>query len=200
MMGSNETIATVVSTSVSLMALWVFFFWLYRDYRRDLFRQRLFQLRDELFDLGRSGGIDFNDPAYGILRSVINGTIRFGHRLGFLDVVMFSALTRTGDLRRRATSFEERWSSAVSKLDPAVQKVLRLARGKLHYIVLDQIVFTSSVLMLTFVPALAWSILRRVHGLVARSVRAVLGDGVVNSFGTQLDWAAHVMGSNGSAG
>ncbi len=75
----------------SLAGLVVLYFWLYRDYRIDLFRQRLFALRDELFDLARSGAISFDDRAYGLLRSTLNGFIRFGHRLTFFPVAWLAA-------------------------------------------------------------------------------------------------------------
>ena len=61
---------TALSTTLSLIALWALFHWLYRDYRVDLFRQRMFALRDQLFDIAASGRIAFDDPAYGKLRGM----------------------------------------------------------------------------------------------------------------------------------
>ncbi len=39
--------------------LWILFFWLYRDYRLDAFRQELFLLRSELFGLAMGGKLFF---------------------------------------------------------------------------------------------------------------------------------------------
>ena len=38
----------------------------WRRYRLDLFRQNLFALRDELFDMAATGDLAFNDPAYNV--------------------------------------------------------------------------------------------------------------------------------------
>ena len=35
--------------------------WLYQDYRTDAFRQKMFNLRDDLFDEARHGKIDFDE-------------------------------------------------------------------------------------------------------------------------------------------
>jgi hypothetical protein len=49
--------------------------------RLDCFRQKMFSVRDELFDYAAAGNISFDDPAYVLLRRQMNGMIRFGHRL-----------------------------------------------------------------------------------------------------------------------
>src|SRR5438034_929815 len=47
----------------------------------DEFRQKMFAVRDELFDYAASGEIAFEHPAYRLLRQSMNGFIQFGHRL-----------------------------------------------------------------------------------------------------------------------
>jgi hypothetical protein len=42
----------------------------------DRFRQDVFGLRDELWDFAASGQISFDDPAYRLLRQLMNGFIR----------------------------------------------------------------------------------------------------------------------------
>src|SRR5437667_11487736 len=90
MMETTALGLTALSTTLSLLALWALFHWLYRDYRVDLFRQRMFTLRDQLFDIAASGRIAFDDPAYGKLRSMINGYIRFAHRIN-LPLCLFES-------------------------------------------------------------------------------------------------------------
>jgi hypothetical protein len=46
-----------------------------------MFRQRVFQLRDELFDFAAEGHISFDDPANGVLRGSMNSMIRFAHKM-----------------------------------------------------------------------------------------------------------------------
>ena len=70
---------------LSLLGLWVWFFWLYRDYRVDAYRQRVFALRNELWDYAAAGHISFDDPAYLVVRNRMNGLIRFAHLLSLID-------------------------------------------------------------------------------------------------------------------
>src|SRR6266513_245936 len=86
-MTDPRAVATVLASVVSVLLLAVLYFWLYRDYRMDLFRHRLFRLRDELFDVARDGALSFDHPAYGLLRMTLNGFIRFGGRLGVVTVL-----------------------------------------------------------------------------------------------------------------
>lgn len=58
-------------------------------------RQRLFELRDQLFDLAADGRIAFADPAYRELRNHLNVCIRFSHALTF-GALVASAAARDG--------------------------------------------------------------------------------------------------------
>src|SRR5437016_2293052 len=102
---------TAASTTLSLVGLWVLFHWLYRDYRVDLFRQRMFALRAELFDMAAAGRIAFDDPAYGKLRGMLNGYIRFAHRVS-LPLLLFAS--RSGHALSRG-------AEAVAALTTAVR-------------------------------------------------------------------------------
>src|SRR5580658_4090425 len=68
---------------MGLAAIWILLFKLVRDYRIDALRNRLFALRDDLFDYASAGNVEFDEPAYFKLRGVINSLIRFAHRLTF---------------------------------------------------------------------------------------------------------------------
>ena len=83
----NELAAFLISL-ISIMFILFLLLWRYRDYRTDAFRQIMFQLRDELFDEARKGTINFDDDAYVMLRSAINGFIRFGHKLNLMQVML----------------------------------------------------------------------------------------------------------------
>jgi len=61
-----------------------------REYRVDHTRQKLFAIRDELFDYAADGGIGFDEVAYGRLRTLLNSLIRFSHRLTFSRLVFSS--------------------------------------------------------------------------------------------------------------
>lgn len=58
----------------------------------DMARQRLFQLRDEIFDLAADGKISFDDPSYHEVRSAFNAMIRFCHVITWPFAVASSQL------------------------------------------------------------------------------------------------------------
>ena len=96
---------TVLSSLISLTGIWCLLFILYRDYRADSLRQDLFEIRDELFDQAASGLVDFDEPAYDMLRETLNGNIRFAHRLSLLRVVFIGGCSwsshRQPQIRKR---------------------------------------------------------------------------------------------------
>src|SRR6266508_3416330 len=76
---------------LALALLWAFWFYCWRRYALDAFRQDLFSIRDAMFDMAaqRKDGMNFNQVAYGCLRHQINGLIRFAHRFSSLSVISF---------------------------------------------------------------------------------------------------------------
>jgi hypothetical protein len=80
----NLSLVLQSCASIALIAVVLFKFW--SDARLDAFRQRMFQLRDELFDYAADGSISFDDPAYRLLRQSMNGAIRYAHHLTFFRV------------------------------------------------------------------------------------------------------------------
>jgi hypothetical protein len=156
---------------IFVVGLWVLFFWLYRDYRLDAFRQDLFVLRDELFGLAAKGKVPFDSKAYGMLRSSINGNIQFGHRCGFLDILCFFLFTRRDECRNRAAeAYRAKWSDAVSTLNPEARAAIEDIRTRMHLRIAQQIISTSAVLMVTLVTLLGWVLLCVVRNAVVRTV------------------------------
>ena len=159
-MTDPRIILTVVASVISLLALWVVYCLSYRDYRVDLFRQRLFELRDRVFDFARSGELSFDHPAYGILRSTINGFIRFGHRFGMFQIILFVSSIRRRDFQDAGElQFHERWRNATTDLPDSTREKLNQFMLEMQLIVGDQLLFTSPTLMITLVPVITWAIL-----------------------------------------
>ena len=105
--------STILISLISITILWVGLFWLYRDYCIDLFRQRMFALRDELFDQAAKGAIPFNHKSYGMLRVSMNGFIRFAHDFS-LAHFLFVVLRQHKDEGLR---YSERFNGLVQGLD-----------------------------------------------------------------------------------
>lgn len=142
-----ETMASVLSSCVSLILIWWVVSWLVRDYFVDRFRESMFALRAELYDVARSGLISFDHPAYGTLRTTMNGFIRFGHQISFSRVLVILSFV---DLKS-VPSFTEKWGEATKDLEPEVNERLTNFTEKMNAIVGKHLVVTSPTLLLLLV-------------------------------------------------
>jgi hypothetical protein len=158
-----------ISGWISVAGLWVLFFWLYRDYRLDAFRQDLFALRDELFNIAAEGQLTFSSRAYGMLRSSLNGNIQFGHKWGFLDVLSFFLFTRRqAHLNHAAECYRVQWEDAIGTLDSNTRAAVESIRTRMHLRIAQQIVSTSAVLMVTLITLVCWVLLCLVRNVIVR--------------------------------
>ncbi len=144
-MATTEDARIALATLASLLGIW-WVFVLYRDYCVDKFREHVFALRGELFDEAAAGLVDFNDPAYGMLRSTMNGFIRFGHRLGFLQI--FLTVFAFG---KEAGSFPKKWGQASKDLAPDVRTRLESYLDQLNIYVIRHIVWSSLFFLITII-------------------------------------------------
>jgi hypothetical protein len=135
-------LANVILSTAALLGLWVLFHWPYSAYRRDLLQNRLFGLRQDLFDFARKGSIAFNHPAYGVLRTTINGFIRVGPRLNLVGVVILLATVRPDDMDHRE-NYTVRLDRLSADLPHETAEELRKFRFRLNFLVLCHVVLTS---------------------------------------------------------
>lgn len=144
-----QVIYHALSTLLSLAVACSLFFWGYRRYRVDHFRQQVFELRDRLFDDADAGLIEFDNRAYGMLRTMMNGYIRFGHRLN-LWFILFTALFTWG-LRPAETQIEREWAEATNTLDPNIRDRLCVYRDKLGTLAVTHALLASPGLCIILV-------------------------------------------------
>ncbi len=146
---------------VLLLVFWGYFYIPYQAYRLDLFRQRLFEIRDELFDQAADGVIDFNSPLYRKTRDIINGYIRFGHRYrcGYLisRALFYFVASRSRD-EDDITSFLTQLSQLDERSQAAIVRALVRSHAELIRYVHDRSLFAR----------LSWATVRR-----AKSFRAI---------------------------
>jgi hypothetical protein len=159
---------TALSTTLSLMALWALFHWLYRDYRVDLFRQRMFALRDELFELAASGRIAFDDPAYGKLRSMLNGYIRFAHRI---SVPLLLSASRSRHALSQGAEEATALTTAVRAQPPETAEFLARILSQTHWYVAEQLLLTSLLMWLVLVPIAVYVLMRTLGEKALRFMR-----------------------------
>jgi hypothetical protein len=163
---------------LSLLGLWAIVFWLYRDYAIDRFRQEMFALRDSFFDAADSGLVSFDHPAYGLLRSTMNGFIRFGHRLGFVQLLLAVSMTQPREVEGASPSFHQAWESASRELDAAQREKLALFLMHMNAIVVKHIFLGSPVVVVTvLLPAIFWLFLRtslvRILSVLRRPIEGI---------------------------
>ena len=79
-------------------------------------------MRDEVFDYAASGKIDFNHPSYITLRNLMNGYIRYSHRISLLNVGIVMILTKLFNRNYQVKSFEDVWQEAVQDLNSETKK------------------------------------------------------------------------------
>ena len=168
---------------LSVLGIWVLLFWLYRDYAIDRFRQDMFSLRDELFDAVDDGLLtSFDDPAYGVLRSTMNGFIRFAHRLSLLQLILLGPPRDVEEASVvREGTFSQRWSEAVATLDDGQRRKLDEFQYRMNVLVLQHLVRKSPI----FALIAGWIALRFCLSRVVLLLRSPLG---------HIDSAALAMG------
>lgn len=130
----------IVLFYLGLSLVWIGLNWLYRDLVVDFFRQKIFTLRDSLFDEAADGFIDFSHPAYTMLRSTMNGFLRFGHKVSIFEMVIYTLLSK--DIKNESY-FEKRWTKATLNVDESTKNKLERYRIKITTIVSVQLILSS---------------------------------------------------------
>ena len=136
---------------------WLLCFWLVRDYRLSMFRQRLFEVRDALFDAAVEGVVPFNHPAYGMARQFINGLIRFAHRLNtttFISIMLVAWLYRSSS---KMPAFSVRLQEQCKTLptQEARERVMAVYHQAL-YLVFAHLTYASPIFLPLFLVVLVY--------------------------------------------
>jgi len=132
---------------LAVAAIWsCLIFGVIRYARLDDFRQRMFAVRDELFDFAADGNISFNHPAYTLLREQMNGFIRYGHDLTVFRLLMTALMAKiTGRVAEK--SWFREWKTAVDSIaDRAVREKLEFFHDEGMTLVVKRLVIGSPVL------------------------------------------------------
>lgn len=154
-MSSNAAgLAEVITLAISFAGLWVLFFWLYREYRVDRFRQHIFALRNELFLYAADGGIPFDHPSYAFVRRNLNGMLRFGHHLTiswFLARVVMDTIWPTPEpMKEFVRERQHRLESLEGERKAALNGIWQRA----HIRVVEHMVLSSPIFWVMVLPVL----------------------------------------------
>ena len=144
----------VFKSVFGLAALWFFLAYFWRDYRIDALRDELFGLRDQLFMYAAERNIDFDNPAYAILRERMNALIRFAHEFTltkFLIAVL--VISRDRDYWQRGQHpWLLKWEESVKQLPEPARSVLISFNSSLLFAMLKHMVYRSFFLYLVIRP------------------------------------------------
>jgi hypothetical protein len=145
---NNQEAFALMRSALALLGLAYLFFWRYRQFRIDSFRQKIFVLRDELFDEAHRGLIAFDHRAYGILRSTMNGYIRFSHHLTFWHFLVLAIWGRNDDM----SSFEQAWKQAISELDEETRQRLISYRNRMDALAIRHVLVGTPEAVILAIP------------------------------------------------
>lgn len=114
----NEDVLVQVIQFILFASLaWFGFFWFYKKLTVEFFRQKMFATRDALFDYAANGDISFDHPAYCLLRTTMNGFIRYADKLSFLQfLIAFIFFGRKKDYAESPLYFANKWNVATKGL------------------------------------------------------------------------------------
>ena len=101
-----------IQSLISLAALLFLLLVLFNGYREDRLRQELFELRDRLFDEAVEGNVSFDSHAYQATRLLLNGMLRFAHRLSLSRFVIAVPLINPDRIRHAGAAFDAAFSSS----------------------------------------------------------------------------------------
>ena len=113
---NGEEAIHVLRFCLVLFIAWLIWYQYWIPYRVDYFRQRLFKMRDELFEYAAAGNIEFAHPAYTDLRLTINALIRYGHRVTIWRIVMSMVSIRRSGYSHIADSYAE-WRKQTERIE-----------------------------------------------------------------------------------
>lgn len=175
-MGTAE-LEIIAGSLLTLILLVLLLFVLWPDQRIDVFRQQMFALRDELWDFAADGNISFEEPAYALLRQLMNGFIRYAHNLTPYRTLL--AFLRWKYVTYEQTpAWSEHWNMAVNELENADARAkLQQFHSRAAGLVLSQLVLSPGFLVLSAIPLVVtvilyvqWSSLRAINNSINKRI------------------------------
>lgn len=147
-----QQLSGVLHTVLAVVLL-AFLVFKWREYRIAALRDRLFALREELFDYAADGHVSFNHRAYTRLRMLINSTIRFAHY--FTGSRLLAGLLFFRIFGFPKTTFTEEWAEALTTLPSETQERLQMLRFRVVVLLVKHLVTGWSPVLLVFLVCFA---------------------------------------------
>jgi hypothetical protein len=166
-----------IQSLLSLIVLVLVVFWLWPAQRMDLFRQQMFAIRDELFDFAAEGNIKFDEPAYLLLRQLMNGFIRYAHNLTPYRTLMAFARWKVTS-NQPVETWAAAWDQAMKNVsDQNTRAKLQEFHSRASMLVVGQLVLSPGLFILILLPFVIliiiysqWTMLRNIYNDVRSTI------------------------------
>lgn len=135
-------------------------FWFYRRYRVAKYRSDLFNIRNDLFDDAADGLLEFDHPAYTMLRTLINGHLRFAHKITLwqpLTLFLIDKIRRP--IPAEGITFDLAYSYATHGLEASTVNRLKEYRERLETRTLNFLCRSPAEFLLLVLPIISVSAL-----------------------------------------
>ncbi|HXM02026.1 MAG TPA: hypothetical protein VN939_05455 [Chthoniobacterales bacterium] len=152
----TEMIAAVLHTLLALVALWILIFYCWRPYRLDSLRDKLFELRYELFAIAEKGEISFNHPGYRLLHTHLNRMLGRAHRLTGL-MLLLRAPEQIDNPRLR-------WLESLETLPSGTQKKLMDIEHRMGFAVIRHVIIGSPITIFILLSGIIGMLIRKKGG------------------------------------
>lgn len=131
----------------------------------DGFRERLFELRFQLFTMAESGELSFDDDAYRAIETLLCGLLRFGHRITFLSYMLSVMEQEKTKKSEEYVDYHKQIQLKITRTSPAVQEKLQTILSETHkmvtiYIALSSLLFMAAAVI--FVVLRALNLIRKI--------------------------------------
>lgn len=105
---------TVIMGTLGFVGLWAAYHFIWCGAVKTLFRQQLFRLRDSLFLEAAKGHVSFDDPAYGMLRIMMQRTLAASEDMNTVQVV--AAILLAPRLRSGPTPLTVKFAETIKSM------------------------------------------------------------------------------------
>jgi hypothetical protein len=140
----------IALTVAVMLGLWWLYFVGYPQLVLANTRQRLFFLRDDLFEYAAAGRIAFDAPAYVLFRTTLNGMIQYAHTLSVPRWWLLRVAMRRFGPAPEALRFGHDLEAALRELPPATRDHLRQIERTMHVTMVKHVIYRSPLLTLAF--------------------------------------------------
>lgn len=161
-------------TALAVGGLWFVWDLGFKKLFLDWFRERLFELRFRLFEMGESGELPFESDTYRSIEMLLCGLLRYGHRLTFMTFVLGAIEQEHAKKSKDYVDYAQQIELKVSRTPAPTQEKLRLLLGEVHKMVT---VYVSISSLLFMASAIVFYVLRAFNfcrNLTKREVSSVL--------------------------